>query len=60
MLQNTKDKNKVLTTRERKSSIYKGMQLSRPPTFQEEQSMIKDNGMIFQNMLRENSRDFYT
>lgn len=56
MLQNTKGKGKVLTTRERKSSVYRGLQLSRLPASQEEWPVIKDSGMMFQNMLRENNR----
>lgn len=56
MLQNTQGKGKVLTTRERKSSVSRGLQLSRLPASQEERPVIKESGMIFQNTPRENNQ----
>lgn len=57
MLQNTKGKGKVLTTRERKSSVYRGTAVKQTASFPRGMaSDKKDSGMMFQNMLRENNR----
>lgn len=62
MLQKTKGNDKVLTTREGKWNIYKGMQLSRQPISQEEWSKIKDIGMLLSECLETTivGWEFYT